>query len=298
MLNVLVTGGDGQLGQSFASLNALAEELGFNLILSGRSQLDITDKSAVSRFIETNCIHTVVNAAAYTAVDKAESESDAAYLVNAIGAEVLAEACHAHGAWMIQISTDYVFDGLSDTPYAETDQVNPLSVYGVSKLRGEGAVLSVLPDAVVLRTSWVFSEFGQNFLKTMLRLGGERDALSIVADQQGAPTYAPHIAEVVLRLIKMKAEGERIEGGVYHFTGAPVSSWCEFARCIFDTAERAVDGFQAPEVSPIDTASYPTAATRPMNSALCLDKLEALVGPLNNHWRVGVEQSLDRLSAE
>lgn len=295
MLNVLVTGAEGQLGQSFASLKALATDLGLNLFLLGRAQLDITDKAAVTHFITSNQIHSVVNGAAYTAVDKAESESDAAYHVNATGPAVLAEVCHAQGVWMVQISTDYVFDGASDKPYRENDPVNPLSVYGKSKRQGEELVLSALPDAVVMRTSWVFSEFGQNFMKTMLRLGAERDALSIVADQKGAPTYAPHIAEVVLRLIKLKAQGEKVEGGVYHFTGSPVTSWYAFAESIFLAAEKANDHFSGPSLSAIDTASYPTAATRPMNSALCLEKIEKLIGPLNNSWLAGVEQSIKHL---
>lgn len=295
MLNVLVTGAEGQLGQSFAGLNTLATDMGLNLFLLGRAQLDITDKVAVAHFVKANRIHTVVNGAAYTAVDKAEDESDAAYHVNATGPEVLAEVCHTQGSWMVQISTDYVFDGKSERPYSEDDPVNPISVYGKSKLQGEESVLNVLPDAMVLRTSWVFSEFGQNFLKTMLRLGTERDSLSIVADQQGAPTYAPHIAEVVLRLIKLKAEGHQVDGGVYHFTGAPVSSWYEFAGSIFSQAEQILDNFHAPTVSPIDTASYPTAATRPMNSVLCLEKLETLVGTLKNSWHLGIDQSLKHL---
>lgn len=295
MRNVLITGGEGQLGQSFLSLKDFAEGLGLRLFLVGRSQLDITDEDAVSRYLCDNRIDAVVNAAAYTAVDKAESEVENAFLVNAMGAEVLAKCCAQNDSWMTHISTDYVFDGQSESCYHEDSEVNPLSVYGSSKLKGEEAVLRLLPEAAVIRTSWVFSEFGQNFMKTMLRLAHDRDALSIVADQRGAPTYAPHIAELVLCLIHKKYSEDVTASGVFHFTGAPATTWFAFAEYIFEQAATRSSKFAAPKLTPIDTASYPTAAVRPQNSVLGMGKLEQQFSALNNSWQQGVNQALEVL---
>lgn len=295
MRNVLITGGEGQLGQSFLSLKAFSEGLGLRLFMVGRPQLDITDEDAVSRYLRENRIDAVVNAAAYTAVDKAESETENAFLVNATGAEVLAKCCAQQNSWMVHISTDYVFDGQSEGCYHEDSEVNPLSVYGSSKLKGEEAVLRVLPDAAVIRTSWVFSEFGQNFMKTMLRLAGDRNALSIVADQRGAPTYAPHIAELVLRLIHRKYSEDAITSGIFHFTGAPATTWFAFAEYIFEQAAVRSSDFSVPALTPIDTASYPTAAVRPQNSVLAMGKLEQQFSALNNSWQKGVQRALEVL---
>lgn len=295
MYNVLITGSEGQLGQSFGALEGLAAELDIKLYRTSRSELDITNAEAVCRYLFEHKIYAVVNTAAYTAVDRAESETERAYEINATGAALLAECCARNDSWMVQISTDYVFDGRSDAAYQEDSAVAPLNVYGKSKLLGEEAVFTNLPDAVVLRTSWVFSEFGQNFMKTMLRLAGERDTLGIISDQHGAPTYAPHIAEVVLRLIKRKISGDNTVSGVFHFTGEPATTWYGFAQSIFEQASGHAQEFRAPELNAISTENYPTAAERPKNTILGMKRLERLSIPLNNSWQSGIHQALTDL---
>ncbi|MBB1488212.1 dTDP-4-dehydrorhamnose reductase [Oceanospirillum sediminis] len=314
MLNMLITGADGQLGQAFRALDAghcLNNGMlsGIELIFAGRQQLDITDEEAIRTFLVAHSVNVVVNAAAYTAVDQAESDREQAFLINQDGPAAVARACHACGVKLIHISTDYVFDGAKSGPYSESDAVNPCSVYGASKLAGEQQIQAVLPEAVILRTSWVFSEFGQNFLKTMLRLARDRDALSIVSDQIGGPTYAPHIARVCLQLAYylLSDDQDRPEG-VYHFSGQPVTSWYGFASEIFrqlkqrqeESASEPDSDFLAyhiPALSEIPTQAYPTPAARPANSALNTNRLELLLQEsFCNDWKDGVMLSLNALA--
>ena len=292
---VLVTGADGQLGQSFRWLTPEALAAGIRPVFAGRGALDIADAGAVARFLDGNPVHAVVNAAAYTAVDRAESEPVAAARANTEGPAVLARACRARGIALFHLSTDYVFDGRKTEPYTETDATHPLGVYGRTKLAGELCIQEEDPQALILRTGWVFSQFGHNFLNTMLRLGAERTALAVVADQLGGPTYAPAIARILLRLVRRRLEGQVLAGGIYHFGGAPPASWHEFARTIFSEAVRFGLLPSAPQVRAITTAEYPTAATRPLQAQLSCAKLSRVLEGLGNDWRRGLRAALEEL---
>ncbi len=295
LASVLVTGANGQLGQSFRWLAPEALAAGIKLIFAARVALDIADADAVARFLDANLVRAVVNAAAHTAVDRAESEPAAAARANALGPEVLAQACRARGIALFHVSTDYVFDGYKTEPYTELDPTHPLGVYGRTKLAGEQRVRAADPDALILRTGWVFSQFGHNFLKTMLKLGAERASLAVVADQRGGPTYAPAIARVLLRLIRRRLEAEPLAGGIYHFGGFPHVSWHEFAQAIFVEAVRFGVLMRAPEVRPITTAEYPTAAVRPRNGRLSSARLTQVLEGLGNDWRPGLAAALAEL---
>ena len=228
----------------------------------------------------------IINAAAYTAVDKAESDAGRAFAVNRDGARHLAEAAEAAGAAMLHISTDYVFDGVGGAPYDEAAPTAPQNIYGASKLAGEQAVLAACRRAVVIRTSWVFGAYGQNFVKTMLRLGRERDSLGIVADQYGAPTAAADITAALITIVRRHTPEQLAErAGIYHYCGSPYASWFEFAETIF--AEAAAQGVLAkiPAVKPIATADYPTPAKRPADSRLDCGKIRTVfgIGPCDWH---------------
>ncbi len=295
LVPVLVTGANGQLGQSFRWLAPEALVDGIKLIFTERAALDVADADAVARFLAANPVRAVVNAAAYTAVDRAESEPAAATRANALGPEVLAQACRARGIALLHVSTDYVFDGYKTEPYTELDPTHPLGVYGRTKLEGEQRVQAVDPDALILRTGWVFSQFGHNFLKTMLKLGAERASLAVVADQRGGPTYAPSIVRILIRLIRRRLDGDSLAGGVYHFGGFPHVSWHEFAQAIFVEAVRFGLLTRVPEVRPITTAEYPTAAVRPRNARLSTARLARVLEGLGNDWRPGLAAALAEL---
>ncbi|WP_338809418.1 dTDP-4-dehydrorhamnose reductase [Neisseria leonii] len=280
-MKILITGADGQVGhcltrqwQGRAEVSAV-----------GRAELDITDREAVMRAAAAFRPDAVINAAAYTAVDKAESERETAFAVNCGGARHLAEAAAEHGALMLHLSTDYVFDGRLGRPYREDDAVAPQNVYGQSKLAGERAVAAACPRHIILRTAWVFGEKGGNFVKTMLRLGAERDRLGIVADQYGAPTYAGDIADALIRITEQLHSGRSQAFGIYHFSGSPYVSWFEFARAIF--AQAAVQGILArtPELQAIAAADYPAPAARPANSRLDLHKIQTAFGIMPGDWQ-------------
>ena len=292
---VLVTGADGQLGQSFRWLAPEALAAGMKLVFAGRAALDIADGDAVARFLDGNPVRALVNAAAYTAVDRAESEPIAAACANTQGPAVLARVCRARGIALFHLSTDYVFDGRKTEPYTETDATHPLGVYGRTKLDGERRVQELEPQALVLRTGWVFSQFGHNFLNTMLRLGAERAELAVVADQRGGPTYAPAIARVLLRLVRRRLDGGALAGGIYHFGGVPAASWHEFAQTIFSEAVRFGLLPCAPQVRAITTAEYPTAAARPPQVQLSCAKLARVLEGLGNDWRRGLRTALAEL---
>ena len=279
---ILITGGSGQVGHCLkAQLEGCAE-----LSVPDSSALNIADRRSVWQGVETFRPDYIINAAAYTAVDKAESDAERAFAVNRDGARHLAEAAEAAGAAMLHISTDYVFDGAGGAPYDEAAQTAPQNIYGASKLAGEQAVLAACRRAVVMRTSWVFGAHGQNFVKTMLRLGSERDSLGIVADQYGAPTAAADIAAALITIVRRHTPEQLAEcAGIYHYCGSPYASWFEFAETIF--AEAAAQGVLAkiPAVKPIAMADYPTPAKRPADSRLDCGKIRAVfgIGPCDWH---------------
>ena len=274
---ILITGGSGQVGHCLkAQLEGCAE-----LSVPDSSALNIADRRSVRQAVETFRPDYIINAAAYTAVDKAESDAERAFAVNRDGARHLAEAAEATGAAMLHISTDYVFDGAGGAPYDEAAPTAPQNIYGASKLAGEQAVLAACRRAVVMRTSWVFGAHGQNFVKTMLRLGRERDSLGIVADQYGAPTAAADIAAALITIVRRHTPEQLAErAGIYHYCGSPYASWFEFA-------EAAAQGVLAkiPAVKPIATADYPTPAKRPSDSRLDCGKIRTVfgIGPCDWH---------------
>lgn len=291
---ILITGGQGQLGQSFSWLTRQAQlPATVQVRLASRQELDICDSLSIDQALQVYQPDVLINAAAYTAVDRAESEPELAYAINATAVAQLAQACDKYQIRLVQVSTDYVFDGQADHAYAETEVTNPTSVYGQTKLAGEQAALQYVSDATILRTSWVFSQFGNNFLKTMLRLGAERDTLSVVSDQVGGPSYAPYIAQVLLDLaVHPQARG------IYHFAGTPHVSWYEFAQAIFRCAQEQQILERIPTVHPIPTTAYPTPARRPAQSGLSMYRLEQLGIHGNSNWLSGIQSSLDALYSE
>ena len=282
------------MGQALRQRGPEARVAGLDWLPASRRDLDITDAAAVAGWLDGRPVAAVINAAAYTAVDRAEIEPERAERVNARGPRVLADACRARGIRLLQISTDYVFDGRKGAAYVETDVPNPLGVYGRTKLAGERAALSA-PGAIVLRTGWVFSQFGHNFLNTMLRLGAERERLSVVVDQIGGPTHAPAIAGALVRMLARLAAGGTVPGGIYHYGGAPAVTWCEFAAAIFAAAREQGLLARVPVLEPITTMAYGAAAPRPADARLDCTKLERLIGPLENDWREGLVAALAAL---
>ena len=284
--SILITGAEGQVGRELANASSV-----HRLIGTSRQQLDITDLEALRKAIAANNADLVINAAAYTAVDRAEEEPDKAFAVNRHGVENLASACRDAGVPLLHISTDYVFDGEKQAAYVETDPVAPLGVYGASKAAGEERLRSVLDEHIILRSSWVFSATGTNFVKTMLRLGRERDALGIVDDQWGCPTSAHSIADVLLVIANRYLDGEEIVWGTYHFCNRPETSWYRFAEVIF----RRAGGYEALELKPIATADYPTPARRPLCSVLDCSRLENAFGIERIDWAIELELVLKQL---
>ncbi|EKO3825631.1 dTDP-4-dehydrorhamnose reductase [Vibrio harveyi] len=269
-MRVLVTGCNGQVGSSLTKILTYTENV--ELLAVNREELDITNQEAVKKTVKAFKPTIIINAAAYTAVDKAEQEIELSYAINCDGPKFLAEAAQEVGAAILHISTDYVFEGNKDGEYSESDVTNPQGVYGASKLAGEIAVSEVCAKHVVLRTAWVFGENGNNFVKTILRLAANRNELSIVGDQLGGPTYAGDIAKVLVEIASRIAKGESVEYGVYHYSGLPHVSWYQFSDVIFDAAakERIVN---KPKLVSITSEQYPTPAKRPRNSKLSTRKI-------------------------
>ncbi|QEY59400.1 dTDP-4-dehydrorhamnose reductase [Pseudomonas sp. C27(2019)] len=270
MFKVLVTGAKGQVGSELVK----AAPAGFTVIGLGSNELDITNQQQVTAVMAQYKPDLIINAAAYTAVDKAESDIETAFAVNEKAVALLAQAAYDADIPLFHISTDYVFDGQASTPYKETDTVNPQSVYGASKLAGEQALERTHAKHIILRTSWVFGATGNNFVKTMLRLGKEREELSVVADQYGCPTSARSIAEVLWQLAEKYVAERTLPWGVYHFSNSPACTWYEFACEIFEQAVKAGVLERKPVVHPITTAEYPTPAKRPAWSVLDCGKIE------------------------
>ncbi|WP_425410096.1 dTDP-4-dehydrorhamnose reductase [Hyphococcus sp.] len=283
-MRILVFGKNGQVARA---LDDVAGDSG-GLIFLGRAEADLTNEGAAQRTIAEHEPQIVVNAAAYTAVDKAETDTAAAQRLNADAPKEMAAACASNAIPFIHISTDYVFNGDAEDHLAESAPPDPRNVYGRSKLDGEAAVLEMNPDALILRTSWVFSEYGANFVKTMLRLSDNRKELSIVSDQIGGPTDAHDIARAILAIAGKKYRGAPGRG-VYHFQGAPAVSWADFAKKIFEIANAEV------AVAPIPTSEYPTAAARPLHTVLDCAKIERDFGIGQPDWRVGLRRVLAAL---
>ncbi|MCI7049986.1 MAG: dTDP-4-dehydrorhamnose reductase [Bacteroidales bacterium] len=284
MKNILVTGSNGQLGSELQSL-APAHDETCRFFFTDVAELDITDRQAVYSFVEQNRISVIVNCAAFTAVDKAESEPERCNLLNHIAPGYLAEAIASVGGTMIQISTDYVFDGTSCKPYKEEDITNPQTVYGRTKLAGEESVIRTCAGSMVIRTAWLYSTYGNNFVKTMLRLGKERDKLGVVADQIGTPTYAHDLAKAILTVIE-----KGIKPGVYHFTNEGTCSWYDFTKAI-----HRMEGIEDCEVSPIHTEDYPVPAKRPHYSVLDKTKIKQTYELDIRWWEDALKDCLKKL---
>lgn len=287
-MKVLLTGSNGQVARAFLA----AAPQSMQITAVSHSDLDIGDAVAVDSLMESLRPDVVVNAAAYTAVDRAESEPDAARRANEVGPANLARAAARTGSRLVHISTDFVFDGMSSSPYKPQDPTNPLGVYGASKLAGEIAVLEALPaGAVILRTAWVYDAHGKNFLRTMLRLMRERDTVSVVADQVGTPTAAFSIAQAICAILELPSLT-----GIHHWTDAGVASWYDFAVAIAEEWIGAGKATVVARVIPIGTADYPTPARRPKFSVLDKSATCAALGLTPRHWRQNLRQVIGEIS--
>ena len=282
----------GRTGQVATELQRLAGP-DLSITALGREAADLNDPAACAAAVEATDADIVINAAAYTAVDKAEGDEAAAMAVNGHSPGAMARAAAARGLPFLHISTDYVFDGSGTRPWREDDPVNPLGAYGRSKLEGERQVAAADGPHVILRTAWVFAAHGGNFVRTMLRVGPTRDRLTVVNDQRGGPTPAADIARALATIARTFAAGQGVSG-VFHFAGAPTVSWREFAVEIF----RQADWLRAPEVAPIRTADWPTPAARPGNSALDCSRITAAYGIAQPDWRVGLQAVLTELKGQ
>jgi dTDP-4-dehydrorhamnose reductase len=294
MTDILLTGANGQLGWEVTRRAAAA---GLSCRPLDRAALDITDAGAVRRTVVEVRPAVVVNAAAYTAVDRAESEEASAFAVNRDGPAYLAEACATGGSGLLHVSTDYVFDGFKEFPYKEDDPVGPLGVYGASKLAGEEAVRRLCPRHVILRTAWVYGVHGNNFVKTMLRIGRERDTINVVDDQRGCPTFAGDLADAIL-LLAMRLSMYAVPDsglGTFHCVNQGATTWCGLASKVFDLAEPGLE--RKPTVQPITTAEYPTPARRPANSALDCTRLSRVHNITMRPWEVALAEMLELLFA-
>lgn len=288
---ILVTGANGQLGQCFRQLAKVHPELDFHF--TGSSELDISNKRRVRQFFQQNKVRWCINCAAYTAVDKAQSELAQARKINIAGVRNLAEACAPTGIPLIHFSTDYVYHTKQNTPYKESDPVSPKGVYARTKRSGERAALLANPNTMVIRTSWVYSEYGGNFVKTMLRLGRERAHLNVVYDQVGTPTYAPDLAAAVIEIIR-KTDSEAVPpyllAGIWHYSNEGVTSWYDFAQAIFEIKDMAC------KVLPIESKDYPTPAQRPHYSVMDKSKIKQAFGLEIPHWRESLLRCLEGLA--
>ena len=284
-MNILITGCNGQLGSEIRQLEGnYPEHTFFNTDIE---ELDISDQNAVSDYVDSHKIDGIINCAAYTAVDKAESDKELCTTLNVMAPHFLSTAIEKRGGWMIQISTDYVFNGHAYQPYKEDDTPSPDSVYGSTKLASEFGVQKFCSNALIIRTAWLYSSFGHNFVKTMLRLGREKNELGVVFDQIGCPTYAADLAKAILDIIT-----KGIKPGVYHYTNEGVASWYDFAKAIHRIA-----GVSNCTVRPIHTSEYPTAATRPAFSVLDKTKIKETYGISIPHWEDSLARCITLLTS-
>ncbi len=287
MKKILITGANGQLGNEMRVLFPSYSQ--FMFFPTDVAELDLCDKRAVEDFISRNKIDYVVNCAAYTAVDKAEDDIDLCYKINRDAVENLAEAASGK-AKIIHVSTDYVFDGNGTHSYKETDTTNPQSVYGKSKREGEQVLLENCKESIVIRTAWLYSSFGNNFVKTMIRLGKERDALNVVADQTGTPTYAADLAKAIMDIIVFDEENQSFPAGIYHYSNEGVCSWFDFTLKIHELV-----GIITCKVSPITTDQYPVKAKRPMYSVLDKTKIKETFGIQVPQWEESLKECIKLL---
>lgn len=285
-MRILVTGKNGQLGSELKVLSSTSEHTFF---FTGSEELDITQKAAIKSFVSDNNITAIINCAAYTAVDNAEDDSLNAFLVNDTAVQYLSEVCEEDHIRLIHISTDYVFNGGSETPYNTNDPVDPIGIYGQSKKAGELHVIKSSSDSIVIRTSWVYSTFGNNFVKTMLRLGTERDELNVVADQNGCPTYAKDLANAILEIIGSAGRLDQKQK-VYHFSNKGIISWFDFANKIFE-----LSGNVTCKVNPITTDKFPTKAKRPKYSVLNTSAFEQDFGVNIRTWEEALLECIQLL---
>ena len=289
-MKILVLGSNGQLGCCLADQ---LSDTDYEVIYTSRSEIDMANLAETKVKITDLCPNIVINASAYTAVDKAEENQQEADKINHLAVASIAITCSEIGCWLIHISTDYVFDGAASHPYDENAKTNPQCVYGDSKLKGEVAIQSSGCKYLIVRTAWVYSEYGNNFLKTMLRLGADRDELSIVGDQIGCPTYAQDIAKAIVSILSsLHLKGP--SSGIYHYCGDEFCSWYEFALAIFLEAD--IHGLKTPSaINSITTAEYPTTAIRPTYSVLDCTKVESVFDVTRSNWRAGIKTVIDRL---
>ncbi|MGB4659593.1 MAG: dTDP-4-dehydrorhamnose reductase [Mobilitalea sp.] len=286
MHNILVTGSNGQLGNELRLVVEEKDKVN-KYFYTDVAELDITNQEAVLRYLESNKINIVVNCAAYTNVDKAEDDKEKADLINHIGPKYLAEVCRDRNGFLIHISTDYVFDGTKNTPYTETDQTKPLGVYGETKLRGENAIINSGCEYVIIRTSWLYSSFGKNFLKTMQMLTAEKESLNVVFDQIGTPTFAGDLANVIHTIIQNN--GSEIKNQIYHFSNEGVCSWYDFAVAINDEFGNCCN------VKPCHSDEFPSKITRPNYSVLDKTKIKNVLGIEIPYWKVSVHNCMKDL---
>ena len=283
-MNILITGCNGQLGNELQLLEKnYSEHTFFNTDVH---ELDITNAEAIDKFVSSNNIDIIINCAAYTAVDKAESNKELCQVLNADAPAYLAKAISKRNGWMIQVSTDYVFDGTKNTPYVETDSPCPNSVYGSTKLDGEKAVEQACKNTMIIRTAWLYSSFGNNFVKTMMRLGKEKDELNVIFDQIGTPTYARDLAIAIMTAVE-----KGIVPGIYHFSNEGVISWYDFTKAI-----HRLSGITSCHVRPIHTEEYPTAATRPHYSVLDKTKIKKTYGTEIPYWEDSLAECINILN--
>lgn len=286
MKKIVIIGGNGQLGNCIRKI-APDFENKYEFIFTDSKTLDITDEDQVNDFFYDHKPEFCINASAYTAVDLAEKEEGKAFAVNAYGVAHLAQACADHKSILIHVSTDYVFDGDTNLSYSEDDFTNPIGVYGQSKRKGEELALEINPKTVILRTSWLYSEFNKNFLKTMINLFSQKDELGIVADQFGQPTNANDLAEAIMEII----ETPNKMFGIFHFSNYPETTWFEFAKKIAEFSKSTV------KLNPLTTEQYPTPAKRPTRSTLALDKIEQVYKIEPKHWENSLEDCVNTLSS-
>ncbi|BEG99514.1 dTDP-4-dehydrorhamnose reductase [Bacteroides sedimenti] len=284
MKNILITGANGQLGSEMRLLSS--ENSQYNYFFTDVQELDICDELAVQEFVNNRGIDLIVNCAAYTAVDNAEDNIQLCTKLNAIAPGYLAKAAQSRGAAIIQISTDYVFNGTNHTPYTEDEKTCPASVYGSTKLEGEQNVLNSCTNSMVIRTAWLYSTFGNNFVKTMIRLGKEKESLGVIFDQVGTPTYARDLAKAIYAAIN-----KGVVRGVYHFSNEGVCSWYDFTMAIHRLA-----GIETCKVKPLHTADYPTKAARPHYSVLDKTKIKETFGIEIPHWEVSLKECINDIN--
>jgi dTDP-4-dehydrorhamnose reductase len=288
MKNILVTGGNGQLGQSLQKVAGAYPQ--FNLLFTDYQDLDITNADALAAYFSAQQIDACINCAAYTAVDKAEGDEDNAFLLNFQAVLGLAEICEQHHTQLLHISTDYVFSGQQNVPYTETDETDPQSIYGASKVRGEAAASGFSADTIILRTSWLYSEYAVNFAKRMKELMQEKQELTVVFDQTGTPTYAGDLAKVILDILQYKAaHPEAAIGGVYHYSNEGVASWYDFAVAIKDMTNATTT------ILPVTSDKYKTAAKRPGYSVLNKEKIKSTFGVTIPYWRDSLTKCLKNI---